>query len=151
MPAVVTLSTTTLTNGIGPGTGEIKLASVSGIYPGYCLWIDRELFKVNSLPGGTRVKVTRGWEGTAGSDHSSSATVYIGKPEYFYSTDPVGAPPVITQVAPYINVISGRMFYAQGDANPSAQNNRWWEEIETTHSTGALGVRTQESAPTSST
>ena len=151
MPASVTLATATLTYGVDPGAGEIVLSSVSGVVVGYRLWIDRELMKVKSLPGGTRVKVFRGVDGTAAAPHSSSATVTIGRSDQFYSTDPLGAPAEVVEVSPYINVINGKVWFAQGDALPSGLANRWWQEVTTEYGVGALGVRTQESTPTSST
>ncbi len=152
MPATVTLSTTTLAIGIDSGAGEITLASVSGISPDLCLWIDRELMSVNSLvPGTNRVKVRRGIGGTAASAHSSSALVTIGRGDQFYSSDPVGAPSSEILVSPYINTTNGSIWYAQGDATPSGRTYRWWENVTTTYGYGSLGIRTQESAPTSST
>lgn len=152
MPATVTLSTTTLTYGIDPGAGEIQLDSVSGILPGYRLWIDRELMSVLRLiPGSERLQVQRGVDGTAAAEHSSSATVTIGTPDQFYSRDPVGAPSSAIPVSPWINVLNGKVWYAQGDSVPDGQTYRWWQEVSQTYGIGALGVRTQTSAPTSST
>lgn len=151
MPATVTLATATLTNGIGPGTSEITLSDVSGVFPGYGLFIDSELFKVREKVAGTsRVVVSRGQGGTAAANHSSSATVYIGRQDQFYSTDPVGAPDVVIQVSPYINVTNGKIWYSQGDAGPG-QVARWWEPLITVRDVTSLGVRAEESSPTSST
>jgi len=150
MPATVTLATATLTYGIGAGDDEVTLSSVSDVVLGYCLWMDRELLKVNRLVDGTnRVKVTRGVGGTAGAPHSSSAPVTIGRPDWFYSSDPVGAPPDAVLVSPYINALNGKTFVAQGNVGGSSA--RWWEESITTRGTGPLGVRTAEVAPSAST
>ena len=152
MPATVTLATTTLTYGVNAGAGEVELSSVSGINPGYRLWIDRELMKVLSIvTGTTRVKVSRGVDGTAASAHSSTSTVTIGRGDQFYTTDPVGAPPAEILVSPYINVINGKTWYAQGDAEPSLGPVRWWQQPETTYSYGALGIRESSVDLTSST
>lgn len=152
MPASVTLSTATLTYGIGPGADEITLSSVSGINRGTCLWVDRELLRVvNLIPESNRLKVSRGSGGSAAAPHSSSALVTIGRADQFYSVDPVGSPDVIIEVSPYINTVNGKVFLSQGDANPSVQNFRWWQEVSNTYGQGSLGIRTQESAPTSST
>lgn len=152
MPASVTLSTATLTFGIGPGSDEITLSSVSGVNRGTCLWIDRELMRVVSLiSGSNRVKVARGIGGSSASPHSSSATVTIGRADQFYSVDPVGSPDVVILVSPYINTVNGKVFLAQGDANSASENYRWWQEVTNTYGQGSLGIRTQESAPTSST
>lgn len=151
MPAAVTLASTTLTYGVEKGTGEIVLSSVSDIVVGYRLWIDRELMKVKALSGGTRVQVFRGVDGTAASRHSSSAVVTIGRADQFYATDPMGAPGEVILVSPYINVINGKTWYAQGDSLPVGLTNRWWQEVTPTFGAGALGVRTFESTPSSST
>jgi hypothetical protein len=152
MPASVTLPTTTLTSWIDPLTKEVKLASGSGVVPGLCLWVDRELMIVNTLPDANlSVRVKRGWNGTAPSEHSSSATVTIGRPDQFYTTDPVGAPPSIIEVSPYINTFNGKVFYAQGDALPDHLTVRWWQEVTSTYGTASRGILTQTSAPTSST
>lgn len=152
MPATVTLATATLTYGVGPGDGELTLSSVTGIDSGYRLWIDRELMKVLQVVTGTlRVKVIRGYDGTVASQHSSSALVTIGRADQFYTVDPVGAPLSATPVAPYINVINGKVWYAQGDALPEGGTYRWWQEVTQTYGIGPLGVRTQVANLSSST
>lgn len=151
MPATVTLATATLTYGIGSGDGEITLSSVAGINPGYRLWIDRELLKVNSVVTGTsRVKVSRGVDGTAASPHSSQAQVTIGRADQFYTVDPVGRPDQAIPVSPYINALNGRVWVAQGDSQPDG-SIRWWEEVTQTYGIGALGIRTQTANLSSST
>ena len=152
MPATVTLSTATLAYGVDPRADEVTLSSVSGVYPGFCLFIDQELMTVLRLLDSARVKVGRGIGGTPAQDHSSSATVYIGKPEHFYSADPIGVPSSAIPVSPYINVLNGRVFLAQGDAAqfPGQQVNRWWQPVETTYGVGPLAVRFSTQDPTSS-
>lgn len=153
MPATVTLSTTRLTYGIDSGAGVIYLASTSGIAPGNLLWIDRELLKVKEIISSTRLKVLRGNGGTAASPHASGATVTFGEPAQFFYNDPVGMPPLVIPVSPWINALNGKVWMSQGDANDTTgvQNQRWWQEVTTTYGTTSLGVRTVESAPTSST
>lgn len=151
MAATVTLSTTTLTNGIGPRDRDILLASTSGVLTGLFLFADRELMKVESVLGNGLVRVTRGVGGTAAQKHSSSAVVTIGSGTQFYTQDPVGSPAEATEVAPWINVRNGKVWYAQGDALPTGLTFRWWQDATTTYSTGALGVRAFSSTPTSST
>jgi hypothetical protein len=140
MPATVTLSTTTLTYGVGPAAGRIALDSTDGITPNIRLFIDGELMKVISLDVAPWVNVARGVDGTSGASHPSEATVYIGRADQFYSQDPVGRPDAAIRVSPYINAINGRVWFAQGDANTTA--NRWWQLQTTTYGIGPLGVRT---------
>lgn len=152
MPASVTLPTTTLTFWIGPQDLSLKLASGSGVRPGLCLWIDRELMTVVALPDANNiVKIKRGQGGTAPSEHSSTALVTIGRPDQFYTTDPVGAPGTVIAVSPYINTFNGKVWYAQGDALPNNQTVRWWQEVTGSYGTSSLGILTQTSSPTSST
>ena len=151
MTATVTLSTTTLTNGIGPRDRDVKLASNSGVRAGLFLFMGRELMKVEEVLSTGLVRVTRGVGGTAALQHSSSEVVTIGSGTQFYTQDPVGAPPEATEVAPWINVSNGKVWYAQGDAQPTGLTFRWWQDATTTYSTGPLGVRVSASAPTSST
>ena len=148
----VTLSTTTLTNGIGPRDQEFRLASYSGILPGYRLFIDKELCSVTNIRSdGNGVKVGRGVGGTAAASHSSSSVVTIGTPDNFYESDPVGAPPESVLVSPYINVRNGKIYYAQGDSQPTGKTYRWWQDVTNTYGAGSLGIRTQTSDPSSST
>ena len=107
--------------------------------------------KVRETIGDYRVRVGRGVDGTAAAPHSSSAQVTIGKADQFYAVDPVGAPGEVVLISPWINVINGKVWYAQGDALPSGLTNRWWQEVTTTYGFGGLGIRSSESAPTSST
>ena len=142
MPATVTLATATLTYTVYPDTVEIQLSSVSGVDVGDRLWIDRELMKVNSVvTGTTRVKVNRGVDGTAATRHASSAVVTIGRPDQFYTTDPVGSPAMVIPVSPYINALNGKVWMSQGDALPDGNAYRWWQEVTQTYGVGPLGVR----------
>lgn len=151
MPATVTLNTTTLAAPVSATARQVKLASTAGVLPGYRLYADRELMAVVSLGVDPWVNVRRGVDGTATSAHTSSVTVTIGTADQFYQSDPVGAPPSAVQVSPYINVLTGDVWYAQGDALPEGNANRWWQKQATTYTAGALGVRVATSSPTSST
>lgn len=151
MPATVTLSSTTLSAPVGPHDVEVKLASTSGVLPGYRLYVNGELMRVLTLGVGTLVKVNRGVDGTKGLDHLSGSTVYIGQGHQFYSQDPIGRPPSAIPVSPYINVINGSVWFAQGDALPTSDPRRWWTRQTTTFGEGPLGVITTTLDPTSST
>lgn len=148
MPAATTLSTTTLVYYIDSNAHEVKLTSGTGITPGLYLWIDRELLKVMSLPDSNNiVSVKRGIEGTAPSRHMSSALVTIGRPDQFYSHDPYGSPPPVVLVSPYINILNGKVWLAQGDPNPDFATARWWQEVTNTYPFGSLGIN-QNPSPT---
>lgn len=153
MPATVTLATTTLTNGVDSSAPAVLLASTAGISKGTRLWIDRELMEVISIGVDPWVNVLRGVDGSTASLHSSSSIVTIGRADQFYSTDPLGAPPSAIPVSPYINVISGDTWLAQGDASPAPGVSvvRWWQKVQPTYGVGALGVRSVTYEPTSST
>ena len=154
MPATVTLSTTTLQYSVGKSDAQIKVASSTGLTADTRLYVDRELMSVVSvgLTAGnyTQVNVRRGVDGTTASPHSSSATITIGRGDQFYDSDPAGAPNEAVLVSPYINVVDGTVWYAQGDTTgPEAV--RWWQKTTTTYGETSLGVRTSTTEPTSST
>ena len=151
MAATVTLATTTLTTGLNPSETVICVADLAGIRPGLYLFAGRELMVVRSTGPSLCVKVGRGVAGTAATDHSSSEVVTIGTPDQFYQSDPVGRPSEATQVAPWINAKNGKVWYAQGDAQPTGLTFRWWQDVTTSYSIGALGIRATDAAPTSST
>ena len=152
MPATVTLASATLTYRVDVGDWEITLSDVTNVQPGYRLYIDRELMKVQRLVSGSnRVQVKRGTDGTAAAIHSSSATVWIGQPQQFYDYDPVGSPLPEVLVSPWINVRDGRVFFAQGDVQPNGRTYRWWQNMTTVYDQGSLGIRTQVGSPSSST
>ena len=151
MPATVTLSTTTLNEGVGSTERSVKVASTSGLTSGLRLFVDGELMTVVSLGVDPWVNVLRGVDGTAAQHHDSGATIYIGRADQFFSSDPVGAPREVIPVSPHINVINGSVWFAQGDELPAGSAQRWWQKQSTTFGVGALGVRTTTLDPTSST
>jgi hypothetical protein len=151
MPATVTLSTTTLLEGVGAGDRQVRVASTSGLTPGKRLFFSSELATVVSLGVGTWVNVLRGVDGTAAQPHDAGETIIIGRADQFYGSDPVGAPPEAIPVSPYVNVINGSVWFAQGDTLPTGQALRWWQKQSATYGVGALGVRTVTLDPTSST
>ncbi len=151
MAATVTLSTTTLLAGVGAADRSVKVASTSGLTPSVRLFVNGELMEVVSLGVSPWVNVRRGVDGTAAAPHDSADTIYIGRADQFYVSDPVGAPPEAIPVSPYINAINGTVWFAQGDAEPSGRCQRWWQQQTTTYGVGALGVRTSTLNPSSST
>ena len=151
MPATVTLSSTTLQLPVGASDGQIKVDSTAGMNPGTRLWIDRELMSVITLGIDPWVNVMRGVDGTAATPHNSLASIIIGRADQFYGEDPIGRPSEAILVSPYINVVTGAVWFAQGDVLPTGQSVRWWQQQTTTYSEGALGVRTTTLDPTAST
>jgi len=152
MPATVTLGSTTLSQPVSASDSQIQVSSTSGLTVGTHLFCEGELVAVVSLGADPAiVRVRRGVGGTTALDHDSSAPVWIGRGDQFFSRDPVGSPPEAPLVSPWINVVNGTVWFAQGDSEPSGQTYRWWQKQETTWAQGALGIRTSESNPTSST
>ena len=151
MAATVTLGTTILQNNLGATDAQVKVASTSGLNPGTRLWVDRELMSVVSLSVDPWVNVLRGMDGTAAQPHNSSSLVTIGRADQFYSSDPVGRPPDVIPVSPYINILDGSVWYAQGDNLPPGQGERWWQRQTTTYGTTSMGVRTTTQDLTAST
>lgn len=151
MPATVTLNTMTLDVSVSASETHIKVASTSGLAVGIRLYLDKELMAVASLEGAPWIDVRRGVDGTPAVPHVSGGTIYIGRAHDFYDHDPVGAPASAIAVSPHINVVTGTVWFAQGNPDPGAQAQRWWQLQTTTYSTGPLGVLVQTPSPTSST
>ena len=151
MPATETLSTTTLSLSVGAADRQVKVVSTSGLLPGRQLFIAGELMEVVSIGIDPWVKVLRGRGGTAGVAHDSGTTIYVGRADQFYVSDPVGSPPNAILVSPYINVTTGGIWFARGDTLPGEHAKRWWQKQTITYSEGALGVRVQTLDPTVST
>ena len=150
MPATFTLASTTLVNGITKDDNFIVLASTSGVQVGNYLYITDgaetlnpgEVVKVFGFGAASgSIQCGRGRSGTAAMLHSSTAVVWIAMPDQLYEYDPIGAPPLAVYVQPWINVLTGGIFWPYGDETdtPAA---RWWQKQTVTHSIGALGVRT---------
>lgn len=140
--ATATLATTTLIVQVGPGERHWQLASTAGITQGTRLWIDRELAAVEQLTGiNNIVVVRRGVDQTIATPHQSSAAVTLGRGDQFYSTDPVGLPPIPVLVYPWINVLTGVSWVAQGDETGPGAAARIWAPITVAETQGPLGVR----------
>lgn len=151
MPATVTLATTTLTSPVGVTDNIINLADTTGLFKGLRLYVDGEMMKVMNTLSLLQATVARGVDGTGAAAHPSGVTIYIGRADQFYERDPIGAPPAVILVSPYINVIDGRVWFAQGDASSTGTSNRYWTQQTNTHTGGELGFRTSTLDPTSST
>ena len=149
MANLVTLSSTTLPQEIARDQNEIKLASASGLVAGQRLYVDRESMEVVRVLVDPFVLVRRGRDGTGGARHANGATVWIAEAYQLYQRDPQGLPQTELLVSPWINVLTGDLWFAQGDVVPGTA--RWWQKQLATYSVGALGVRVTTLDPTSST
>ena len=137
-----TLSTTTFSQTVEPSEITVTLASVANVSPGDGLAAGTELLKVIAYAGGTSVRVLRGQSGTMTQRHVSNQTVTIGRMDQFHTTDPFGPPPIPVQVSPWVNVLTGQQWIAQGDETGPNGSAQWWAPTQSTHGVGALGVRT---------
>lgn len=147
MAATVTLSTTTLQAAISASDALVSVGSTSGIVPGVFLYIDRELMGVVRLGLGASVVVQRGVGGTAASAHASASTVTIGRGDQFYDHNPLGLPPDVVAVSPWINVLTGVQWVAYGDESGIGLKARSWQPTVITPSIGDLGIRQTTSTP----
>lgn len=151
--ATVTLSSTTLKTNCAASDTAVQLTSTTGVTVNNLttlrFWVDRELMTVVSLGLGTWVNVLRGSDGSIASAHGSSATVYIGRADQFQSSDPVGTPPSPVLVSPWINVLTGTIWLAEGDESGPSAGARFWQIVTNVPGTGSLGVRTTTQTPTS--
>jgi len=151
MPATVTLSTTTLAEGCDASASRIKVASTTGMLPNTRLYVGGELMKVMRIEVDPWVIVARGVDASRAAAHPSGDTVYIGRADQFYAVPPFGRPDASVLVSPYIDVVAGNIYFAQGDVTPTATANRWWQIQTNTRTSGPLGVVTSTLDPTSST
>lgn len=158
MPATDTLPSTTLKTSTGAGDRAVQLTGVTyapngarAPIGGIRLFCEGEMMDAVSLGIDNWVNVRRGVDGTTAAPHSSGATVYLARPDQFYTSDPVGAPPPAVPVSPWINVINGNIWFAQGDTSPEGKTRRWWQKETMTAGVGPLGIRTMVTDPSSST
>ena len=156
MAATVTLTTTNPTAFMSVADQAIVVASTTGLTPGIRLYADKELMTVVSLGlaqgSGTRVNVIRAVDGTKATHHDTTAVIWIGRGDQFYSTDPQGHPASVVLVSPHINVLNGNIWFPEGDTDVNGTfglTQRWWQLQTPTYGTGALGVRANTLAPTS--
>lgn len=138
--STATLTTTTTTAPCAANDTSIVLASLVGVAPGVCLFVDAELLCVTGYGVGTAVSVLRGRGGSSTRPHGSGATVYIGRADQFYDQDPMGTPETPPVVLPWINTVTGSVWQPVGDeTGPSAAARYWQRQIPVT-SAGALGA-----------
>jgi len=145
MQSVTTLASTTFASDVGANDTQVNLTSTSGIYPGVCLFANREQMVVVRINPVGSVSVRRGTEGTVTMSHRAGvATVYIGRGDQFYVQDPNGNPADAPYVQPYINIVTGTLWMVQGDdplGNNQYSSIRRWAPVTTTQTVGPLGVR----------
>lgn len=116
------ITNTTTTAAMSATTGVINLTSVAGISAGTALYVvDQqsargEMMTAKSNPSGLTVQVTRGQQATPQVAHISGATVYVGSPNWFYSTDAAGACPTTPVTTPWINYVVNHRFTCSGGA-----------------------------------
>lgn len=166
MGNLVTLDSLLLIQPVNPDDNEIYLSDIPSailaatgrLTPGLRLYVDKESmsivsFRLSGVAAANPVRVRRGQDGTGAGKHANGATVWIAQPHQLYSTDPSGLPPTELLVSPWINVLTGDVFFARGDAvgAGATTNLRHWVKQATTWSEGALGVVTVTSDPTAST
>ena len=143
MNATVTLATTTFASTVATSDTQVNLTSTSGISKGTCLFANRELMSVVSLTGiGNYAVVNRGVGGTKTRTHSTIETVYLGRPDQFYSMDPQGVPSTGgALVNPHINVENGIVWVIQGDDSGPGMLAQTWQPVTSTQTIGPFGVR----------
>jgi hypothetical protein len=140
MSALATLTTTTLAAAVSSSDSRVQLTSIAGVVPGIFLYCEQELMLVEGMSIGTEVLVQRGVEGTSGQAHSSLDPVTIGRGDQFYQTNPFGGAPAVQLVSPWINVLTGEQWTAQGDET-GLTPNLYWARTQYARSIGAFGVR----------
>lgn len=137
-----TLSSTTLSQPAQVGDSQIVVTSTSGIVPGVALFINREQMIVERLTGiGNAVLVRRGQNGTETRAHGTVDTLWVGSPDYFFTSDPQGTPQIAPRVLPHINILTGVVWYVQGDEDGPSAQARTWQPATTSQTIGPLGVR----------
>ena len=139
--AQTNLTQTTLSSAISLASqSTIVVASATGINPpsGVSgnvaafptqteLFVDQEAMLVTSVNGKV-LTVVRGADSTAASPHAANAVVWVATPNQFFTVTPTGACTAANTVNPYINVITGQLWFCDtGTGN--------WQNV---FSTGAI-------------
>ncbi len=107
-----TLSATTLSAAMDATQGYALVVSASGIAANKAILIDGELMNVSALYNGTATNVPVARNGGKKGPHISGAVVLAGRPNWFYTVDPVPSACTLssTFVAPWVNVTTGSSF-----------------------------------------
>ena len=143
-----TFLTPTLLTSVGEGDTSVNLSSVVGIIPGYhCIFVDDELIKIVSFGLGTSVNGIRGIEGTTNERHGSGSAVYIGPAHYFNYRDPNGIPGRPPLTNPWINLLNGNVWFAEGDESGPNVDARRWVLQTTMLGAGPLGINSVTLTP----
>ncbi len=122
--AQTNLTQTTLASAItSPGATSIVLASTTGVSvytpPGGNvaglstqteLFVDSEAMLVTAVNGKV-VNVIRGANSTAATTHVSGSVVWVAPPYQMYTSQPSGACTAANTVNPYINVLTGQLWF----------------------------------------
>lgn len=120
-------SSTTLSAAVTVNATVISIASASGIADNYGLYIDGEFMTVNpTWTSGTQIPVIRGQFGTVAKAHRSGVTVIKGPPGMFTNVDagPGQCPAAPFQYLVSVNVISGNVWWCDGNLHWTATNTR---------------------------
>ena len=123
---------TTLSVAVNSSQNVITLASATGIADNYGLYVNAEYMTVNpSWTSGTQIPVMRGQLGTTAKAHPVSATVIVGPPGMFSTTDPGGGsstcPSAPAQYLIQVNTVTGNVWlcrYIGADRIWTATNQR---------------------------
>lgn len=123
MHAQTNLTQTTLSSAISATSGQIAVASGTGILnpsgvtgnvfamPQQTeLYVDGEAMLVTGVSG-TTVNVVRGASSTVASTHASGAVVWVATPNQLFTLSPQGSCTAANTVNPYINVLSGQFWF----------------------------------------
>lgn len=131
-----TVTSTTLSTAVSSTSANvITVASTTGITAGVGLFVDREAMSVTSVNTTTRqVGVIRGVDGTLGSTHAASATVYVGPTSgitgqgpFWMSDPPIGSCTAANeQYSLRINVQNGRIWSCTGGQWMNVQDGYMW-------------------------
>lgn len=141
--ATVSLSTATLQGTVTAAERHWTLDSLAGVTVGTRLYVGQELAAVEQItPVSGVVVVRRGVDGTVASAHPAGVTLYLGRGDQFYQSDPMGTPPNPILVYPWINAVSGVFWGVTGDDSGAGALARVWTPFTTVRDFGPLGVRT---------
>lgn len=110
LKAQATVTATTLSAALNSTTNTFTVASATNFVANSIAYIDREALVISAVSG-TSITASRGAQGTRSAAHISGSAVFVGVPQYFYSTDVSGACTTTQQTAlPHINIQSGNIF-----------------------------------------